>query len=84
MLLSEYLDKKIITRIIKNRDFAALNMTKDDPTVYQSLSAFAGDHGHTRQSLRALELGNAYIDQRGCVYTASHGSLSFKIRGFNR
>lgn len=88
--LEDYLNRKIMIRMFNRMDFAALNMTKGDPTVYKNDTDFATAHGHTKQSLRyLLELPDpskpercAKIDEKGRVFTASRGTHSFTIKNY--
>ena len=82
--LEHYLNRKVISRMVKRGDFAALNMTKGDKTVFKTDVDFAEAHGVTKQGLRYLASGGAEINDKGHVLSAKRGSLSFVIKGYKR
>ena len=80
--LKDYLNRKVISRMVTRGDFKALNMTKGDETVFKTDVALADDHGMTKQALRYLADNGATINDKGHVLSGSRKSLSFVIKGY--
>ena len=80
--LKDYLNRKVISRIVTRGDFEALNMTKGDETVFKTDVAFAEAHGMKKQTLHYLANSGATINDKGHVLSGSHKSLSFVIKNY--
>jgi hypothetical protein len=85
--LKQYIDHKVIGRMVANADLAALNGISGVNDVHPTISAFARAHGLSgRQHLHVLMTRGAIIEKRpngdGVVKT-TNGKAVFVIRDYD-